>query len=106
MRAQGKGPWGLDQSRIRNSFNPAGAGGRRHPRGAGGRGYKVDPVYFSVNISSKRKRKSAKLCTHLPETPGEVVYKFGANPISDDVTVMSEVKLWIAFFISESDVVL
>ena len=50
------------------------------------------PLYFSRNISAMRKRRSAKLCAHLPEYLAEVVCKFGANPISDDVTVTSEVK--------------
>ena len=73
--------------------NPAGAGGRRHPRGDGGGGHKVPPLYFSRNISATRKRRSAKLCTHLPEYLAEVVCKFGADRISDDVTVTSEVRL-------------
>ena len=33
----------------------------------------------------------AKYCAHLPEYLAEVVCKFCANPISDNVTVTSEV---------------
>ena len=60
----------------------------------GGGGHKVAfPLYFSRNISATRKRRNAKLCTHLPEYLAEVVCKFGADPISDDVTVTSEVRI-------------
>ena len=58
-----------------------------------GGGIKLPPLYFSRNISATRKRRSAKLCTHLPEYLAEVMCKFGADPISDDVTVTSEVRL-------------
>ena len=88
------------------SYIPAGAGGRRHPRGAGGRGLKVTPLYFPRNISATRTRRSAKLCTHLLEFLAEVVCKFGADPISDDVTVMSEVRISTALSIPESNVTL
>ena len=64
--------------------------GRRHPQGAGG--HKVAPLYFSRNISATRKRRNAKLCTHLPEYLADVVCQFSGGPISDDVTVTSEVR--------------
>ena len=50
------------------------------------------PLYFSRNISKTRKRRSGKRCTHLLEYLAEVVCKFGADPITDDVTMTSEVK--------------
>ena len=67
-----------------------GVGATREALGAG---HKVAPLYFSRDISATRKRRSAKLCTHLPEYLAEVMCKFGADPISDDVTVTSEVGL-------------
>ena len=51
------------------------------------------PPYLSRNISAMRKHRNAKLCTHLPKYLAEVMCKFGANPMSDDVTEISEVKL-------------
>ena len=72
------------------SVNPAGAGGWRHPQGAGG--HKVAPLYFSCNISTTRKHRNAKRCTHLPEYLAEVMCEFGAGPMSDDLTVTSEVR--------------
>ena len=69
-------------------------------------GHKVVPLYFSQNISATRKRRNAKLCTHLPDYLAEGVCKFGADSTSDDVTVTSEVRLYTAFSKSESDVTL
>ena len=72
--------------------NPAAAGPPRHPPAAGG-GHKVAPLYFCNDVVGMRKGREAKLCTHLSEYLAEVVFKFGVDPISNDVTVTSEVKL-------------
>ena len=67
--------------------------GVRASREALGGRHKVAPLYFSRNVSATRKRRNAKLSTHLPEYLAEVMCKFGADPISDDVTVTLEVRL-------------
>ena len=60
----------------------------------GGGGMKLPPpLYFSSNISATREPRNAKLYTHLPEYLVEVMCKFGADPMPDDVTVTSEVRL-------------
>ena len=58
----------------------------------GGGGHKVAALYFSCNISAAHKCRNAKPGTQPPENLAEVICKFSANPISDDVTVTSEVK--------------
>ena len=56
-------------------------------------GHKVAPLYFCDDIVRTRKDREAKFCTHVPEYLAEVVSKFGVDPIWNDVTVTSEVKL-------------
>ena len=77
----------------RNQFNPAAAGPPRHPQAAGGEGDIVAFLYFCDNIIATRKDREAKPCTHLPEYRAKVVSKFGVDPVWNDVTVTSEVKL-------------
>ena len=60
------------------SFNPAGAGPPRHPPAAGG-GHKVAPLYLREDIVATRKDRETKLCAHLPDYLGDVVFKFGVN---------------------------
>ena len=56
------------------------------------RGIKLPPpIYLSRNISATPKRRDAKPCTDLPECLAEVVCKLDANPISDDITMTSEI---------------
>ena len=76
-------PWGLTRQAL-------GVGATREALGGW---HKVAPLYFSRNISAKRKRRDAKLCTHLPEYIAEVVCKFDADSISDDVTVTLKFRL-------------
>ena len=78
---------------IHLNINPAAAEPPRHPAAAGGGGHKVGPLYFCKDIVSTRRDREAKLCTHLPKYLAEVVPKFGTDPICNDVTVTSEVKL-------------
>ena len=84
------------------TINPAGAGGRRHPRGAGGGGggakicpplintHKNPNPFTSHALSPQRVNVETRNFAHLSEYLAEVVCKFGADPISDDVAVTSE----------------
>ena len=51
------------------------------------------PPFTYCSISPQSINVECKTLPHPPEYLAKVVYKFGANPIADDVTVMSEVKL-------------
>ena len=72
-------------------INPAAAGPPRHTLAAGG--HKVAPLYFRKDIVATRRDRQAKLCTRFPEYLAEVVSKLGVDPVWNDVTVSSEVKL-------------
>ena len=81
---------------LKSHVNPAAAGPPRRPPAAGGGAYSC-PLYFCNDIVCNDidivRDRETNLCTHLSEYLAEDVSKFGVDPIWNDVTVTSEVKL-------------